>query len=146
MSLESALKWFISCDCNCQLATVNCSWQLATCRMQRVAATLSISVAVSHFGKLFQWNLSTESHEKWKIGNCLRAWLTGWQGKGQRGDGKGVAAESEWMKLRLFHLLNSKSAARRQAVKEGGSSKWEEGRGRKRLESSLQEEEGKEEE
>lgn len=48
------------------------------------------------------------------------------------------------MKLRLFHLLNSKSAARRQAVKEGGSSKWEEGKGKKALKSSLQEEEGKE--
>lgn len=35
------------------------------------------------------------------------------------------------MKLRLFHLLNSKSAARRQAVKEGGS-KWEEERGKSR--------------
>lgn len=59
--------------------------QHAACRMQRVAATLSISVAVSHFGKLFQWNLSTESHEKWKIGNCWRARPDRHTGEGEGG-------------------------------------------------------------
>lgn len=147
MSLESALKWFISCDCNCQLATVNCSWQLATCRMPHAtrgsdAFNFCCSFA---FWKTFPMefiNRKSRKMENWKLFESVADRQAG---EGAVG-GRGRCRSGEWVNeieaisfIKFQKCCKAASSKRRRQQQMGGR------RGRRRWRVAWQKRKGRRE-